>query len=70
MSRKSRNVRFPDIQPVDAPLLPISARIARVFTRIREFQLHIRLRLTSLEGGFIHRETHTVETGDRPDARI
>jgi hypothetical protein len=69
MVPESQNVVFPDIQLVDTTPTPATSRLGRVFTRIREFRMHFKLRPTSLEGGFTHRETHTVETGDCPDAR-
>lgn len=69
MATESQNVGFRDIQPADTTRTPVTSGFGRVFTRIREFRMHFKLRPTSLEGGFTHRETHTVETGDCPDAR-
>ena len=69
MTPKPQNVGFDDIQPIDTARLPVSFRIGRVFTRIREIRLRFKLRPTSLEGDFTHRETYEIDTGDRPDAR-
>lgn len=68
MAGESHNVGKSDIQPVDTLRTLVTTRVRRVVTRIREFNLHFKVRPTSLEGSFVHRVTNTVENGGSTDA--